>query len=155
MASNRRNKPTELRAYLEQVRPARIAEKEWAELLARLKPITESYLRRLLRASGVPLAPLVAGVRQDTFENLEQSLLELTREYSGATAAGDRGRARACRRLVIEAKDHARWALRRNKPEKQEMILWMLTWLENPGVFPDWLALRKNLGTEHPLPRGE
>jgi len=26
---------------------------------------------------------------------------------------------------------------------KEEMVLWMLTWLENPGVFATWLELRK------------
>jgi hypothetical protein len=48
---------------------------------------------------------------------------------------------------VITAKDHARLAMRKTNEEKralkEEMILWMLTWLENPGVFPIWVALRK------------
>jgi hypothetical protein len=85
---------------------------------------------------------MVEGVRQDSFEGLERTLLALEREYS----AGN-GRARACRRLVIQAKDHARLALRRlegaERAAREEMILWMLTWLDNPGAFPIWLALRK------------
>ncbi len=89
----------------------------------------------------MPLAPLVAGVRQDSLADLERSLLDLYNEYE--RAEGDKPRQRACRRLVIEAKDHARWALRRGHTEKEEMILWMLTWLENPGVFPGWVELRK------------
>ena len=91
------------------------------------------------------MAPLVAGVRQDSFEELERSLLALGEEYAAAVAAGDAARARACRRPAIEAKNHARWALRRAaSPEaKQETILWLLTWLENPCVFPAWVALRK------------
>jgi len=106
-------------------------------------------LRRLLRSSGLPLAPVVEGVRQDSFAELERTLLALERELEAALEAGDEARARACRRAVIEAKDHARLALRnpRTHPDKaackQEMILWMLTWLENPGVFPAWLGLRQ------------
>ena len=89
------------------------------------------------------------GVRQESFEELERTLLALDREYAAALEAGRQARARACRRAVIEAKDHARLVLRNPKThpdkagQKQEMILWLLTWLENPGVFPAWLALRK------------
>jgi hypothetical protein len=99
----------------------------------------------MLRESGVALAPLVEGVRQDTFEDLERTLLALEREY----AAGDEARRSACRREVIAAKDRARWAQRRlaeadpRREIRAEMFLWMLTWLENPSVFPAWLALRK------------
>jgi hypothetical protein len=142
--SAKRNKRKELAAYLEQRRPAIVTEAEQAELRTRLAPISDSYLRRLLRASGAPLAPLVAGVRQSSLEELERSLLEIGDEYARALAAGDAVRARCCRRLVIEAKDHARWALRRGHADKEEMLLWMLTWLENPGVFPAWVGLRKS-----------
>lgn len=91
----------------------------------------------------------MAGVRQDSLADLERSLLDLYEEYERAQQAGDKPRQRACRRLAIEAKDHARFALRRGHPEKEEMILWMLTWLENPGVFPGWVELRKQrLGRE-------
>lgn len=106
-------------------------------------------MRRLLRASGLPLTPLVEGVRQDSFEELERTLLALESEYSAAVSAGQRERARACRRAVIQAKDHARLAARNPKTDsvkaaqKGEMVLWMLTWLENPSVFAAWLALRK------------
>jgi hypothetical protein len=29
------------------------------------------------------------------------------------------------------------------KAQKEEMIQWMLVWLENPGIFPAWVKLRK------------
>jgi hypothetical protein len=130
-------------AYLAAKRPAIVTEAEQAELRARLAPISDSYLRRLLRSAGWPLAPLVAGVHQESLEALEASLLELGEVYARATQSGDAARARLVRRLVIEAKQHARWALRRGHAEKEETILWMLTWLENPGVFPVWVGLRK------------
>ena len=61
--------------------------------------------------------------------------LALLGDYEG----GDH---RAVRKLVIEAKDHAGFALKKH-PEKAEMILWMRTWLENPGLFPQWGKIRK------------
>ena len=139
------SKKERLAAYLERVRPALITEAHWDELLQELAPVSESYLHNLLRASGLPLAPLVEGVRQDSLEELERTLLVLLDEYA---RAGDKRR-RACRSCVIRAKDHARLATRRMAPDdphrklKDEMILWMLTWLENPGAFPIWVRLRK------------
>jgi len=95
----------------------------------------------LLRESGVPLAPLVEGVRQETFDALESSLLNLLAEYE----RGDAAAKTSVRRSVIEAKDHARWAARilDKRAEKQEMALWILTWLENPPLFPQWVRLRR------------
>lgn len=124
-----------------------MTEAEWAALLERFAPISEGYLRRLLRQSGVAMAPLVEGVRQDSLEELERSLRALGEEYAAAVAAGDVARARACRRPAIEAKNHARWALRRgaDRAVKDEMILWLLTWLENPAVFPVWVETRKRV----------
>lgn len=105
--------------------------------------LSESAVRKALREIGFPMTPLVEGVRQDSFGELERTLLALLAEYG----AGDSERRRACRREVIRAKDHARLALAREAGEarerRTEMILWMMTWLENPGVFADWLALRK------------
>jgi hypothetical protein len=149
VSSGRRNKQAALRAYLDERRPERVTEAIFGELLHMLAPVSANYLRRLLRETGVPLAPLVEGIRQDGFEELERTLLEMQREYSGALAQREALRAQASRRAVITAKDHARFSLRgakrtlEQREAKQEMILWMLTWLENPGVFPAWLELRK------------
>ena len=106
-----------------------------------LAPVSGSTLRRLLRESGVPLAPLVEGVRQGSFDALESSLLGFLQEYERSDAAGQT----SIRRVVIEAKEHARWAARipDKRAEKQEMVLWMLTWLENPPLFPQWVKLRR------------
>lgn len=116
-----------------------------------MAPVSETHLRRLLRRSALPLDPLVEGVCQDDFAALERTLAGLGEEYRQAMSAGDRARAAACRRLVIEAKDHARLVIHNprvgpgKKAEKREMLLWMMTWLENPGVFADWLRLRKQV----------
>jgi hypothetical protein len=136
-----RGKRLELARWLEREHPEIIGEREWDELRTLLAPVSESHLRHLLRDAGVPLEPLVEGVRQDSLDTLESSLLRLLDEYE----AGDRDRRVLVRRLVIAAKDHARWAGRSElkKAEKEEMILWMTTWLENPPLFRDWVRLRR------------
>ena len=51
--------------------PPAITEAVWHDLLARLAPVSESYLRDLLRATGLPFEQPYAGIRQHTFEELE------------------------------------------------------------------------------------
>jgi hypothetical protein len=122
----------------------RVGETEFGELQAALAPIGERTLRNLLRDTGLPLAPLVEGVRQDTFANLERTLIAFAGEYNAAS--GDRARQSACRKAVIASKDHARLAGRSardeyRKRQKEEMVRWMLVWLENPGAFSQWVRL--------------
>jgi len=140
-SGKKRGKQAELAAWLERSQAARIGEAELGEIAAALAPVSENYLRKLLKHSGVPLDAMVEGVRQGSLEELEASLMALAGEYE----RGDAMRRHAVRRVVITAKDHARWAARK-KPEKQEMILWMITWLENPPLFGDWVGLRKKAG---------
>lgn len=113
-------------------------------IAARLAPISAGYLRRLLLESGVELDPLVEGVRQDDLDSLERTLLALGEVYR----LGESTQMRLCRKAVIEAKDHAKLALRRGTAGKAEMIQWMLVWLENPPVFPLWARLRRRALTE-------
>jgi hypothetical protein len=131
-----------LRDWLAAERPEAITGAVWRDLLVRFAPVSESYLRDLLRATGLPFEQPWAGVRQHTFEELEESLREMLRVYQEALASGDRDRARYCRRQVIAAKDRAKFAAKK-KPEKAEMSEWMLVWLENPEVFPAWVEARK------------
>jgi hypothetical protein len=138
-------KRSELARWIADRHPERIGETEYAELRNALAPISESYLRKLLRDSGAQLDPLVEGVRQGSYDELHESLLQLLDIYQ----RGDRARQRAVRAVVITAKDHARLAAHSKNAspekcsEKEEMVLWLLTWLENPGVFPDWARLRR------------
>ena len=133
-----------LRDWIAQRQPAAITETVWHELKAHLAPVSESYLRDLLRATGLPFDQPWAGVRQHTFDELEQSLRAMLEVYRVATATGDRDRARYCRRQVIAAKDRAKFQAKK-KPEKAEMAEWMLVWLENPEVFPVWVEARKKV----------
>ena len=82
-----RGKRADLLRWLERVRPARIGEMEWAMLHVDLAPISGSHLRRLLRESGVPLAPLVEGVRQENFRSAGIQFVELPgRNMNAATS---------------------------------------------------------------------
>ncbi len=153
------SKRAQLQRWLDQHGAGEIGEAELDNLRNTLSPISESYLRTLLRESGAELAPLVAGVRQTNLDELESSLLALLDEYE----RGDAEQRAAVRRLVITAKDHARWSLKKaakrtaeSAPvdtetvsddaaisDKEEIILWMITWLENPPLFPQWVRLRR------------
>jgi hypothetical protein len=138
-----------LREYLASENPAAITELVWGELLKHLAPVSESYVRELIRATGLPFEQPFAGIRQHTFEELEQSLREMQRVYADAMAAGNRERARYCRRQVIAAKDRAKFLAhnpritQEKKAQKAEMAQWMLVWLENVEVFPAWVDARK------------
>lgn len=151
MGSGGSSKRRLLEQYLAEARITRIGEPEWDELRRRLAPVSERYLRELVRASGLPLHPLVEGVRQDSLAELERTLTALAAEYAQALDRGDRERAARCRRLVLSTKEHTRLALRHprlsqeKKAEKQEILLWLTVWLENPRIFPEWAALRKRL----------
>ena len=141
-----------LREFLATRQPVAITEAVWRELFANLAPVSESYLRELLRATGLPFDQPYAGIRQHTFEELADSLAGMGAIYAEAMRAGDRERARYCRRQVIAAKDRAKFSAAnpRTAPEKraqkEEMVRWMLVWLENPEVFPAWLQARKRAG---------
>ena len=120
-----------LAVWLAENQPEQIGPAEFEALKQALAPVSESYLRKQLRESGTPLVPLIDGVRQATLDELEKSLLALLNEYES-------GNRQAARKLVITAKDHARWT------HKEENLLWLTTWLENPPLFPAWVRLRRS-----------
>ena len=148
-ATGNKSKKALLAAYLKDENLSQVTEREWREIVARLAPVSEGYLRRLLADTAIPVDQPFAGVRQKTFEELEGSLLAMEEVYTRAKETGDRARAQQCRNAVIQAKDHTRFAARspktspEKKAQKEEMIHWMLVWLDDPGVFPAWVKLRK------------
>jgi hypothetical protein len=149
VASTDKSIKRRLTGYLESEHPAVITEGVWKYLLQALAPVSESYLRELLRKTGLPFDQPFAGVNQHTFEDLEASLCELSRIYTEALGAGDRERARYCRRQVLGARERAGFAAASGRTDaakreaKQEMMQWMLVWLEDPDLFPVWLDARK------------
>ena len=138
-----------LREFLAERGITAIGEAEWRDALRELAPVSESYLRDLLRATGLPFAQPYGGIRQSSFADLENDLQEMLQVYQDRLAAGDRQGARYCRRQVIAAKDRARFiagnpkTAPEKKTQKEEMAQWLLVWLENPEVFPAWVEIRK------------
>ena len=130
----RSTKQAKLSEWIQHHQPSLIGPIEFEELARELRPISESYLRKILRDSGVRLAAIIDGVRQSNLGELELSLLALLAEYE----AGDADKKRTVRKLVITAKDRARWR------HKEENLLWLTTWLENPPLFPAWARLRRS-----------
>jgi hypothetical protein len=133
-----------VREWIESHAVERVTESVFAELVRASPNIKERTLRQALRESSLKLDPIVEGVRQDSLQELARTLTALQHEYQAAT--GNRDRMQRIRSLVIESKTHARFASRR-KPEKQEMIEWMLVWLRDPSLFDTWVRLRlRSLG---------
>lgn len=122
-----------------------IDEETWMRLKRELSPISDSYLHSLLKHSGRPLAPFVEGVNTSTLSDAERTLRLLAAEYERAEIPGRK----TCRALVISAKQRLRWLMQRPpkesimRSEKEEILLWISTWLENPTLFPDWVLLRR------------
>src|SRR5579862_9275836 len=94
-SGKKRGKQAELAAWLERSQAARIGEAELGEIAAALAPVSENYLRKLLKHSGVLLDAMVEGVRQGSLEELEASLMALAGEYE----RGDAMRRHAVRRV--------------------------------------------------------
>ena len=144
--------------YLAARRITAIGEGEWQDLLRELAPVSEGYLRELLRDTRLPFAQPYAGIRQKTFAELEHTLREMLEVYTQALGDSDRVRARYCRRQVIAAKDRARFIAGNpktaveKKAQKEEMVQWMRVWLENPEVFPAWVEIRKRHCAARGLP---
>ena len=98
----------------------------------------------MLQDSEIGIGQPYCGVRQQSLVALEGSLLDLQLVY-----AGQPDQAYACRKLVIQAKDRARFASRNRKVAepvrvlKEEMVRWMLVWLDDPSMFESWVRTRK------------
>jgi hypothetical protein len=113
----------------------KIGEAEWNELRGALPDVSVSTIQK----SGLWVDAPWCGVRQHSFEELEESLRAFSRVY-----AEREDLRRACREQVIAAKDRAKWLARRAgsdeavRERKAEMAEWMLVWLSDPGLFPIW-----------------
>lgn len=135
----------QVRQWLQAQSVALVDERVWSALRAQFPEWPETTLRRGVRESGLAMTPLVEGVRQESFAELERTLSALAQVYGQLPPQEQR----ALRQQVITAKTHAQFAARNahadaaHRLDKEEMVLWIRTWLENPAVFPVWLSLRK------------
>lgn len=122
----------------------RIGEAEWKALAAAVPEVSTSDLKHAAMEAGVEVEAPWSGVAQQTFDELEISLRNLSAVY--AARADLR---RFCRTEVIRAKDRARLVSRNRRVSetkraaKAEMVEWMLVWLGDPAMFPKWARLRR------------
>jgi hypothetical protein len=134
-----------------------------ASLLSGSKPVSLDYVARILEQAGFEVArrgksgavragasDIEKSLRFATLEQAEECLRHFGALLEGFCAAGDS----AAAEQVLDA---ARLGLRRatmiaHNPKvaahkrrvKEEIAQWFRVWLEMPGAFSDWLALRKN-----------
>ena len=142
--SKQLSKRAGLLRWLESHDPKEIDGLLFRELVTELAPVSNSYLRQLLRDSGVRLSADVEGVVTSSLQDAERTLRALAETYSTGQ--------RDVRSLVIEAKTRVRAAIAREgdaakRQEREEVLLWIMTWLENPESFPLWLNLRQRAGS--------
>ncbi len=119
----------------------RIGESEWEQLRRTLPDVSEN----VIRTAGLPVAAPWCGIRQHTFDELEDSLTQFSAVYEGRPDLQ-----RLCREVVIAAKDRAKWLSVRGADEetrlrKATMAEWMLVWLGDPAIFPAWVRALKTL----------
>lgn len=122
-----------------------VVDRETAEAIRRdVGEMSDHTFRHTLIESGYALDPMVEGVNQSTLEDLARTLLTLAAQYE---TAGKPERA-GMRAILMESKRHARFAASNRRldearrKEKEEMLLWISTWIENPPLFAGWLNLR-------------
>jgi hypothetical protein len=118
----------------------RIGESEWKELRDALPDISVSVMQQ----AGLFVEAPWCGVYQHTFEDLEKSLREFSAIYESRSDLRQ-----FSRQQVIAAKDRAKLLAARNtldaeiRARKAAMAEWMLIWLGDPALFPDWLSALK------------
>src|SRR5207253_7204483 len=114
--------------------PVNITEAIFTELESALAPVSREYMRSLLKETGLPLDPFARGISLHGLPELRQSLLAFAELYA---LAKDRTRRDTVRAEVIEAKKRLRGLTAATvEPdrhrEREEMLLEVMTWLENP-----------------------
>ena len=115
----------------------RVGEAEWTELRRALPAISITTVRVGLKQTELPVDQPFRGVEQHTFEELADSLSQLSAVY----ATGTEPLRRTIRTEVIAAKDRARFASLNEKADPQkraikaEMVEWGL--LSVPIKRPD------------------
>lgn len=134
------NKTDDIRRLTDGMRGS-IGAEEWKMLREAFPKLGESRLRKTLLDNGLKLEQPCRGVDIHSLECLEETLNDLAEFYNREPAIA--------RKMVIAAKDKARFAARNQKaaPEKRalklEMVDWMLVWLGDPAMFAPWVYLRK------------
>src|ERR1700704_6923503 len=103
MATSAESKRKRMESLLDADGVRFIDEAVWERIAGALAPVSQNYLRKLVRSTGLAMSPLVEGVCQKSFAELERTLVALQQEYELSAPE----RRRRIRAEVISAKDHA------------------------------------------------
>ncbi|MCU1329048.1 MAG: hypothetical protein JWN34_4418 [Bryobacterales bacterium] len=120
----------------------RIGETEWRVLIEAIPDLRSEHLS----GAGMEVDAPWCGVRQHTFDELEQSLCDFSCFYENRDDLRN-----FCRSEVIRAKDKARIISRLDssppltQQTKAQMVEWMLVWLSDPRLFPAWSDVRRTI----------
>ena len=139
-SARRISKKTRVREFVAARGWTAVGESEWLELRTALPDISESTLR----SAGIPIAQPWLGVLQHSLDELQSSLSGLSAVYASRADLQ-----RYTRAQVIRAKDRARWLSKSSRTDlarlalKQEMVEWMLRWLDDPAIFDTWVRVRR------------
>lgn len=85
-----------------------------------------------------------------TLAETEETIARLENLRQRFLAASDKKGVEYCRQFALAGRRRAgmiagnRRVSEPKRLQKQEAALWFQIWLETPGLFGDWLALRKN-----------
>ena len=136
------NKTDDIKRLLTESRWSRIGAEEWTVLRETFPHAAESRLRKTILETGRKIEQPWCGVDTHSLDGLEETLTDLADLYTRQPAQA--------RKMVIAAKDKARFAARNPKAAaekralKLEMVDWMLVWLGDPAMFAPWARLRRN-----------
>lgn len=129
-----------------------------------IEKVSRSYIARVIVKTGKPVSiadpyrietmaepyrQAFAGLLKfDTLEHAEHALNQISRLYAEYKAGGDQQGMNYARSLVMVGRRRALAASRRARAPrvaavKREIAEWFSLWLSAPGLFDQWLVLRK------------
>ncbi len=120
--------------------------------------LSKQYLLDILLSTKLEVDRRVGGfpvnlrnkVKTGSLTETRKSLIAMSNEYKQAT---DQLHAKDIHRAVIYSKEHIRLSLgskisEEKRTEKQEILDWLLVWLENPRIFENWISVKDGLVCE-------
>ena len=146
-------------------RELRLIRGEVSKRLATASPLSLSYIANVLKQAGTPVnyedrytdpeiperyaGRLEGALRFDDLAAAEAALHTIDSAYREYAAAADREGANLARKLALRGRQRAE-SLAANprvsaekRTEKREIATWFRVWLESPGLFFDWLEVRR------------
>ena len=157
MKPRKLTKKAAIQAWLERERPAVFGPRQAAAVRKDLAvQLTDRYLRDVVEACGVEVAPELGGLPLDLLALIHietlagaEAALEGLEQRRQSLVPGDRALLEALQRAGRRVREKASLVVRNARAhslvrrEWEEIGQWFLVWLQNPDLFANWLELRK------------